>query len=121
VVRNTGTTVLVRGMNLPTEYLHAMDAMNDRGALPRIPRSINAFGFPLEGVKSRYVEVDGQPYLYIVNLRKQPIECNLAGSMQTGTNVLDRQAVSFPRTLQPLKPMLIALDKDSNSVTVAAQ
>jgi hypothetical protein len=35
--------------------------------------------------------------------------------------VLDRQAVSFPRTLQPLKPMLIALDKDSNSVTVAAQ
>lgn len=121
VVRNTGNTILVRGLNLPTEYLHAMDALIDRGVLPRIPHPVNAFGFPLEGVKSRYVEVDGQPYLYIVNLRPIPVRCNVAGAMTSGRNVLDQQKIQFPRELEPLKPMLIALNQEEHAVKVAAE
>jgi hypothetical protein len=121
VVRNTGNTILVRGLNLPTEYLHAMDALIDRGVLPRIPHPVNAFGFPLEGVKSRYVEVDGQPYLYIVNLRPIPVRCHVAGAMTSGRDVLTQQAIQFPRELEPLKPMLIALNKQEHAVQVAAE
>lgn len=121
VVRNTGNTILVRGLNLPTEYLHAMDALIDRGVLPRIPRPVNAFGFPLEGVKSRFVDVDGQPYLYIVNLRPVPVRCHVAGAMTSGRDVLTQQAVQFPRELEPLKPMLIALNRQEHAVQVAAE
>lgn len=120
VVRNTGNTVLVRGLNLPTEYLHAMDAHIDRGSLGRIPRPVNGFGFPLEGVFSRYVEHDGQPYLYLVSLRKDSVDCYLAGGLQTGANVLLNQQVRFPLRLVPLEPMLIALDRESNAATLAA-
>lgn len=120
VVRNTGNTVLVRGLNLPTEYLHAMDALIDRGALDRVPRPVNGFGFPLEGVTSRFVEVDGQPYLYLVSLRKDAVECYLTGSMHQGKDVLLQQNVTFPRQIEPLKPMLIALDSEQNAVTVTA-
>ena len=43
VIRSTAKTVLVRGLNLPTEYLHAMDAAQERGALPEISRPVNGF------------------------------------------------------------------------------
>jgi hypothetical protein len=121
VVRNTGNTVLVRGLNLPTEYLHAMDALIDRGALPRIPHAINAYGFPLEGVKTRYIEVDGQPWLYLVNLRKHAVDVHLAGGVQTGRDVLRQAEVRFPRTLEPMQPMLIMLEKQPNSIVVSTE
>jgi hypothetical protein len=111
VVQNTGNTVLVRGMNLPTEYLHAMDAAMVLGSLPRIPRPINASGYPLEGVKTRFVEVDGEPYLYMVNLRKTSLNCHLAGGLQTGRDLIRGRDVVFPRVLEPLDPMLIHLEK----------
>lgn len=111
VVQNTGNTVLVRGMNLPTEYLHAMDAAIVLGQLPSIPRPINASGYPVEGVKTRYAEVDGEPYLYAINLRKTKVNCHLAGGMQSGRDLIRGRDVSFPRVLEPLDPMLIHLDK----------
>ncbi len=120
VIRNTGRTVLVRGMNLPTEYLHAMDAAIVFQSLPPIPRPVNAHGYPLEGVKTRYVEHDGHRYLYLVNLRKGPVDCYLAGNLQSGRDLLLGRSVSFPRTVAPLDPMVILLDEESHTLSVTA-
>jgi len=109
LIRNTGETVLVRGLNLPTEYLHAMDAATVLGALPQIPRTITPQGYPVEGVRSRYVEHEGDGYLYLVNLRKEPVYCTLATQTRQGRDLILGQDVTFPTTLEPLVPMLIKL------------
>ncbi|MCX5769704.1 MAG: beta-galactosidase [Candidatus Hydrogenedentes bacterium] len=110
VITTTPRTVLLRGQNLPTEYLHSMDAVISVGTLPMIPRAINPFGYPLEGVKTRYVEHNGSAYLYAVNLRKTPVECHLAGGPMAGRDLIHGQDISFPATLQPLQPVLVKLD-----------
>ena len=111
IIAPTQRTVLVSGENLPTEYLHAMDAVQGFGELPLIPRITNEYGYPLEGVKSRYVEVDGQGYLYAVNIRKGPITCFVHGDRQSGRDLIRGRDVEFPRILEPLEPMLIRLDE----------
>ncbi|HOJ67177.1 MAG TPA: beta-galactosidase [Candidatus Hydrogenedentes bacterium] len=110
VLLNTGNTVYVRGLNLPTEYLHAMDALQTRGALPRFPRPINGYGYPLEGVKSRFVRVDNRGWLFVLNMRPEPVLCNLDGGQQSGMDVLTGTQVDFPRVLEPLRPLLIRLN-----------
>lgn len=119
VIRATGNTVLVRGMNLPTEYLHAMDAALVGGVLPEIVRPVNAYGYPLEGVRSRYVTHDGEMYLYIINLRHTPVVVHLSGLAGEGRDLLRGREVSFPRELSPLDPMLIHLDKQETVFTVS--
>ncbi len=114
VLPNTANTVLVRGLNLPTEYLHAMDAAIVLGSLPTIPRTINAYGYPVEGVKTRYIEHDGEHYLYLVNLRKTEITCYLAGNLQTGRDLILGRTVAFPLRMAPLDPMLIRFDQRDN-------
>ncbi len=109
VLRPTGNTVLVRGMNLPTEYLHAMDAVIEKGGLDQIPRPINAHGYPLEGVKTRYVQHDGDHYLFVLNLRADPVDCFLAGPLRDGRDLIRNERTGFPRRLEPLKPMLIRM------------
>ncbi|MCK5861425.1 MAG: beta-galactosidase [Candidatus Hydrogenedentes bacterium] len=111
VIRSTANTVLVRGMNLPTEYLHAMDAAQESGALPEIARPINEFGYPIEGVRSSYVSYKDENYLYIINLRKDSVNCYLAGISDSGLDLIQRRNVDFPRLLFPLEPMLIRMDK----------
>jgi len=111
VVRNTGNTVLVRGMNLPTEYLHAMDALIHRDALPVTPHAINGYGFPVEGVKTLYTEHEGEPYLYMVNLRKEEMLVNISGNLLSGSDLISGAAVQFPMTLKSCDPMIIRLDK----------
>lgn len=118
VIRNTGKTIIVRGMNLPTEYLHAMDGVNQVGKLPAIPRPTNAYEYPLEGVRTRYVQHDGQHYLYIVNLRKEAVNCFLAGFMKTGRDLIRGRDVSFPAYLAPKQPMLLRLDANTFTTTV---
>lgn len=110
VVRPTGRTVLMRDAGLATEYLHAMDAANDWGALPSIPRPVNAFGYPLEGVRTRYVLHNGEPYLYMVNLRREPVQVFLAGNRQTGRDLIGGRDIEFPRDVPSLQTMLIRLD-----------
>ncbi|HEX72385.1 MAG TPA: hypothetical protein ENN65_03615 [Candidatus Hydrogenedentes bacterium] len=110
VLRNTAKTVLVRGMNLPTEYLHAMDAAIVLGALPPIPRLITPYGYPIEGVRSRYVEVNGEHYLYAINLRKESVICHLIGPVQAGRDLIQGRDVQFPLSLKPLDPMVIRLE-----------
>lgn len=120
VLRMTENTILVRGLNLPTEYLHAMDAAIERGALPRIPHAINAYGFPLEGVKTRYIEYEGAPYLFVMNIRKTPVECHLAGKLNHGEDLIDGREVHFPAQLEPMQPMLIRLSRHQHELTVTA-
>ena len=117
VIRNTGNTVFVQGMNMPTEYLHAMDTSVVRDVLSAIPRPVNNYGYPLEGVHSRFVMVDGTAYLYIVNLRPQTVPCELTGGMQSGRDLLQGREVTFPRELTPLEPMLIRMDVSLNKIT----
>lgn len=121
VIRNTGKTVLVRGMNLPTEYLHAMDAAIELGSLEAIPRPINASGYPLEGVKTRYIQSDGRDYLFVLNLRREPVVCHLAGPQQTGKDLIRGREVQFPEQLPPLDPMLIRLDSAVPESTLATR
>ena len=111
VIRATGNTILVRGLNLPTEYLHALDAALVSGVLAEIVRPVNAYGYPIEGVRSRYAEHDGELYLNIINLRHTPVAVHLSGLSGSGRDLLRGRDVSFPRELTPLDPMLIHLDK----------
>ena len=117
VLLNSGNTVYVRGLNLPTEYLHAMDALLTRGAIPRFPRPVNTYGYPIEGVRSRIVRVNGRNWLYVLNLRPEPVLCDLDGGQQSGTDVLSGTVVDFPRMLEPLRPLLVRLD-DTTLVTL---
>ncbi|NIA13009.1 MAG: hypothetical protein GWP08_02930 [Nitrospiraceae bacterium] len=110
IISPSQRTVLVSGENLPTEYLHAMDAVMGFGELPDIPRIVNDHKYPLEGVKSRYVELDGQGYLYVLNLRKQAVRCNVVGERRSGRDLIRGRDVQFPTVLEPLDPMLIRLD-----------
>ncbi len=108
-----GTTkkiILVRGVNLPTEYLHAMDAVFQLDVLEPIPRAVNPYGYPLEGVKTCYVELDGDSYLYLLNLRKETTVCHLTGVRQAGRDLIQGRSVAFPMMVDPLDPMLIRLD-----------
>jgi len=110
VVQPTSNTVLVRGMNLPTEYLQGMDAVISKKALASIPRPVNKVGYPLEGVKSRFIPTeDGGGYLYLLNLRKEDVLCRLTGYLQKGLNLMDNTEVEFPKELQPLELMFVKL------------
>lgn len=119
VIRNTGKTIIVRGFNLPTEYLHAMDGVNEFDRLPPWPRPVNGYDYPIEGVKTRFVELDGVPYLYLVNLRKEAVNCFLSGSMQNGRDLLRGHDVAFPAYVEPLHPMLIRLDANEHKAVAA--
>ena len=114
VITTTPRTVLLRGQNLPTEYLHSMDAVISCGTLPMIPRAINPFGYPLEGIKTQYIEHNGSAYLYAINLRKTPVECHLVGGPIAGRDLIHGRDISFPATLQPLQPVLVKLDAIPN-------
>jgi len=117
VLRNNTRTVLVRGLNLPTEYLHGMDGAINKGALPDIPRVVNKSGYPLEGVKSLYVECNGEAYLYVLNVRKDPVTCRLNGKVQSGRDLILGREVRFPLYATPLDPMVIRLDKAEENVS----
>ncbi|MBI4557265.1 MAG: hypothetical protein HY706_06755 [Candidatus Hydrogenedentes bacterium] len=110
VISHTPRTLLIRGTDLPAQYLHAMDAAYTLHFLDEIPRAVNPYGYPLEAVRTRYVEMDGTGYLYVLNLRKEPVLCQLVGDRQSGRDLLRDTAVAFPAVLNPLQPMLVRLD-----------
>lgn len=117
VLQNNKRTVLVRGLNLPTEYLHGMDGAINKGALPDIPRVVNKSGYPIEGVKSLYVEYDGGAYLYMLNVRKDAVTCRLNGKVQSGRDLILGREVRFPLYATPLDPMMIRLDKTEENLS----
>jgi hypothetical protein len=111
ILRNSYNTVLVRGVNLPTEYLHAIDAAIEMDALPVISRPVNEHGYPLEGVRTRTVELEGNQYLYLINVRKEPVTCHLTGPAQGGRDLIQGRDISFPYLMSPLEPMLLQMDR----------
>lgn len=110
ILSTSARTVLMRAEDAPNNYLHALDAAYDLGALEAIPRAINQAGYPLEAVKTRFVLYEGQPYLYIINLRKTPVDVSLFGGYTKGRDIISGADIDFPRSLRPLDPMVIALE-----------
>lgn len=102
-------TLLVRGNGPPHEYLSALDALHARGHLDEIPRPVTRDGYPIEGVKSRYAQSAAGRFLYVVNLRKEPVSCRFSQSVEGATDLLSGRVVDFPRQLDPLAPMLLRL------------
>ncbi|MFO7975792.1 MAG: hypothetical protein R6V12_14290 [Candidatus Hydrogenedentota bacterium] len=115
VIAQTDRTIFMRASDTSTVFLHALDAAYVFGGLPSIPRTINNHGYPLEGVKSRYIQQDSQEYLYVVNLRKQPVKAHLFGRNRQGRDLIRGRNVQFPMMLDPLDPMLICLDAVESS------
>ena len=103
--------MLVRGEDLPTEFLHALDAGLANEGTFRDPRAINANNYILEGVRTRFVHVDGVPHLYLINLRKEPIQVHMnGGQYQTGRDLIGGHPVRFPTEVAPLTPMLLRIE-----------
>lgn len=103
-------TGLVRGNDASSEYMEAMDEALSRGRLPAVPRAVNKFGFPIEGVKTRYVEHGGESFLYVINFRKTPVAGRFTGGVRGGEDLIRGREITFPRMLVPLEPMLLRLD-----------
>ncbi|MBN2308949.1 MAG: hypothetical protein JXR94_08270, partial [Candidatus Hydrogenedentes bacterium] len=110
VLSSTTRAILVRGADSPLNYLHGMDAAYEMGALEPVPRSVNAHGYPLEGVRSRFALADGAPFLYLVNLRSTPVTVYLDGPYCSGRDLIGARWVGFPTVVEPNDPMLIRLD-----------
>ena len=110
VLSPTRHTLVLRGRDTPANYLQAMDAAYSQGHLRGIPRATNPFGYPLEGVRSRYIRHEGQSYLYVVNLRPEPVPTHIYGRWAGGRDLIRGRDVTFPRPLQPLEPVLIRLE-----------
>ncbi len=119
----TPKTVLVQGNATAPKYLHAMDASFVMGSLPRIPRLVNQYGYPLEGVRTQYAEKDGKGYLFMLNIGKAPVHGRLFTGPASGHDLIEGRQVTFPVLLDPLDPYLVCFDsppaKDSVSETAA--
>ncbi len=103
-------SILVRGKGESSEYLDSVDELMSRGVLPDPLRVITRNGFPIEGVKTRYAKGAGGEYLYVVNLRKEPVACRLNREIGPATDVFTSRVVEFPRTIDPLDPVLLRIE-----------
>lgn len=110
VVGNSIHTILVRGVDSPSQYLHALDAAFALGTVEDVPRVVNDEGYPMEGVKTSFTEFGGERYLYLLNLRTTTVRCQLQGRTQSGRDLIQGRDVTFPRLVMPLEPMLIRLN-----------
>lgn len=112
--------LLVRGNDASTEYMEAMDESISSGRLPELPRVINPWGYPIEGVKTRHVTFEGVDYLYLINLRKDPVVCHLSAGHTAGRDLIRGQDLLFPRSIESLRPMLIRLAADDSEAAQGA-
>jgi len=103
-------SILVRGKGEPREYLDAVDELISRGTLPETLRATTRNGFPIEGVKTRYTKGAAGEILYLVNLRKEPVDCRLNREIGAATDLLTGRIVEFPRRLEPLNSLLLRID-----------
>ncbi len=112
VLDTNRNTLLIRGDGLPRHYLGALDEVSNRAAFPAIPRTVNEFGYPLEGVVNRAVRFKDDSYLlYVVNLRHEPVYVCLAGkSAAAGKDLISGRQIDFPVQIPPCEPMLIQFD-----------
>ena len=107
----TDEILLIRGgEDEPRHYLSALDSLYWNGKLPEVPRLINSYGYPFEGVRTLTAEVDGKTYLYALNMREESVPCMTNGAWTTGRNLLTGRRMEFPTMLPPLTPILLELD-----------
>ena len=66
------------------------------------------------------MEHEGSAYLYIINLRKDPVYVTLATQVSRGRDLIQGQDVEFPATLEPLVPRLLKLEPVNLEMTVTA-
>jgi hypothetical protein len=102
--------VLLPGAITSTSFLHAIDAANDLLGETDLPRAINEYGYPLEGMKTRFTVIDGTPYLFLASFRDKPVNVTVAGPYSSGRDLIGANDVAFPLSVAPLEPMLIRLD-----------
>jgi hypothetical protein len=109
VLPSTGRTILVRGSIRTSDYLNALDQAAGLGAFPPLPRPVNEYGYPLEGVVARGGPFEDGYCLYVVNLREEPVQAVLANGPDTALDLIHEQTVTFPAVLEPLRPMILRL------------
>lgn len=110
VLRYGLESLLIPGGGSPTEYLHALDEAWASGRMETPLHATNAFQYALEGVKTRSVMIDGERYLYLINLRKDTVRVHLTGGYISGDELIRGHHVAFPAVIEPLVPMLVRLD-----------
>jgi len=109
-VTSSKRTILLRSEDTVRAYLDALDAAYALDGLTPPPRPVNDFDYPIDGVKSRFAIHERVPYLYIVNLRNEPVRVKLAGEYTSGMDLITGNRVNFPDIIEPLTPMVIQLD-----------
>ena len=110
IVSRSLETVYLQESAQATQFYHAMDAVDARPGVEHVPHLVNNFFYPIEGVKSRFLTIDGVPYLYVLNMRRDAEVVYLTGPYTRGRDLIDARDVQFPMTLESLDPMLIRLD-----------
>ncbi len=110
IVSRSLETVHLQESAQATQFYHAMDAVDSRIGVAQVPHIINNFYYPFEGIKSRFLIIDGVPYLYMLSLRHEAETVYVTGGYHRGRDLIDARDVEFPMTLQPLDPMLIQLE-----------
>lgn len=109
-VTGSKRTILLRSEDSVRAYLDALDAAYALDGLNAPPRPVNEFDYPIDGVKSRFAVHERVPYLYIVNLREEPVHLKLTGGYSSGMDLISGNHVNFPDNIEPLTPMVIQLD-----------
>ena len=113
VLESTPNTVLIRGEGLARHYLGALDALYHRMGFSPRPRTVNEYGYPIEGVVNRAVRLaDGSYLLYVVNIRKEPVYACLEGGGVTGRDLIHNREITFPTRLESCEPLLIQFAAD---------
>ena len=113
-------TIYIPSDDTPRAYLDALDAAYDLAGTTPPPRPVNDFGYPLDGVKSRFVVHERIPYLYLINLRESAVTVKLNGPHTAGLDLVSGNRFQFPEAIDPLTPMLLQLDVDPNTIVAAA-
>lgn len=122
IVSRSLETVYLQESAGPTQFYHAMDAVDARPGVTQIPHAINNFYYPIEGIKTRFLILDGVPYLFLLSVRQDEQIVYLTGPYDSGRDLIGARDVRFPMNVAPLNPMLIRLNipDDFAPPTVAA-
>lgn len=112
-------TILLRREDSVRAYLDALDAAYALSGMQSPPRPVNDFDYPVDGVKSRFAVHERVPYLYLINLRNEPVRVKLYGSYVSGIDLVSGDRVEFPESIDPLTPMVIQLDQPATPEMLA--
>ena len=119
LLSSSGNVVFLRGGDASEQYLHAMGAVANRRPLTPVVHAQNAHGYALEGVRTLFAVHEGEGYLYILNMRPEPVRVHLSHGLTEGRDLVQGQDVAFPAEVQPLTPMLLRIEGAADAVKSA--